>query len=122
MRKLPRDVPEMDNFDFTDLMLVYDMAGGLTKEEILQTFFLTAEDLSKTETIYFDEFYAFGQGMAANTVLQNFIESTKGKTGQAAAMQYLKRFAKNFEGEVEGDASGNFSFSFIKNEPIKVIN
>jgi hypothetical protein len=113
---IPREVPEMDIFDYTSLCTVKDMAAGMTKEEILETFNIKEDDLSKTEQIYFDEFYAFGKGMAVNTVIQNFIESTRGRQGQAAAMSFLKRFAKNFEGEIEGDSSGSFSFSFGKTD------
>jgi hypothetical protein len=52
--------------------------------------------------------------MAVHTVIQNLIESTRGRQGQAAAMQFLRRFAKQFEQEIEGDSSGTFSFSFGK--------
>jgi hypothetical protein len=114
MLTIPREVPEMDLFDYTSLCLVKEMAGGMTKVEILDTFHLDEKDLSKDEEIYFDEFYAYGKGMAVHTVIQNLIESTRGRQGQAAAMQFLRRFAKQFENEIEGDASGAFSFSFGK--------
>ena len=114
MFEIPREVPEMDIFDYTSLCTVKDMAAGMSKEEILATFHISLDDLSKTEEIYFDEFYAYGKGMAVNVVVQNLIESTRGRQGQAAAMQFLKRFAKQFEGEIEGDSSGSFSFSFGK--------
>ena len=112
LKELPREVPEMDILDYITLMTIKDMAAGMTKEEILNTFSIKEDDLSKTEGIYFEEFYQYGKGMAINTVVQNYIASTSGKTGQQAAMQYLRRFAKEFEKEVEGDSSGNFSFSF----------
>ena len=116
MFTIPREVPEMDIFDYTSLCTVKDMAAGMTKAEILETFHLDLEDLSKTEEIYFDEFYAYGKGMAVNVVVQNLIESTRGRQGQAAAMQFLRRFAKQFEQEIEGDTSGAFSFSFGKQD------
>ena len=116
LKTLPRDVPEMDTLDYVTLMTVKDMAAGMSKDEVLGTFSIQMDDLTKTERIYFDEFYAFGKGMAVNQVVQNLIESTKGRQGQAAAMSFLRRFAKEWEGEVEGDSGGAFSFSFGKAE------
>ena len=112
LKSLPRDVPEMDIFDYTTLMTVKEMAAGMSKEEILNTFSIKEDDLSKTEKIHFDEFFAYGKGMAVKEVINNLVESTKGRQGQAAAMAYLRRFAKEFEGEVEGDTSASFSFQF----------
>lgn len=116
LKTLPTAVPEMDSLDFVTLMLVKDMAGGMTKEEILSTFSISLEDLDEDEIIYFNEFYAYGKGTAVNKVVQNLIESTKGKSGQGAALAYLRRFATEFEKEVEGDSSGTFSFQFGKAE------
>ena len=112
MKTLPREVPEMKLFDYATLVLIHDMAGTMNKEEILNTFNLKEADLSETEKAYFNEFWAFGKGMAIHTVGRNFIESTKGRAGIPAAMAYLKRFAKEYEGTVEGDSSGSFSFTF----------
>ena len=109
---LPREVPEMDILDYTSLMMVYEMAAGMTKDEILETFSITKDDLSEDETIFFREFYNYGKGVAISKVVTNLVESTKGKGGNVAAMQYLRRFAKEFEGDVEGDSSGSFSFNF----------
>ena len=114
LKTLPREVPEMDILDYVTLMTIKDMAAGMNPEEILATFSISKDDLTKTERIYFDEFYAYGKGMAVNIVVQNLLESTKGRQGQQAAMAFLRRFAKEFEGEVEGDSSGSFSFSFGK--------
>ena len=50
--------------------------------------------------------------MAVHKVVTNLVESTKGRQGQAAAISFLRRFAKEFEGEVEGDKNGSFSFTF----------
>jgi hypothetical protein len=112
LKTLPRDVPEMDILDYVTLMTVKEMGAAMSKEEILDTFSIEWDDLSKTERIYFDEFLAFGKGMAVNTVVQNLIDSTKGKSGQGAAMAFLRRFSENFEKEVEGDSSGEFNFKF----------
>ncbi len=109
---LPREVPDMDNLDLTMLNQVTEMAAGMTKDEIFETFSIKQDDLDEDEIIYFDEFYAFGRGMAVNRVVQNLLANTKGKAGQAAAMSFLRRFAKGFEGEVEGDQSGEFNFTF----------
>lgn len=117
MKALPRDVPEMDTLDYTTLMQVKDMAAGMTKEEILDTFSISKDNLDEDETIYFDEFYAFGKGMAVSKVVNNLIDSTRGKQGSAAAMAFLRRFAKEFENEVEGDSSGSFSFQFGSSPP-----
>ena len=112
LKTLPRDVPEMDILDYVTLMMVKDMGAAMSKDEILDTFSIDWDDLSKTEQIYFEEFMAFGKGMAVNTVVQNLIDSTKGRQGQAAAMAFLRRFGKEFESEIEGDSSGSFSFQF----------
>tara|TARA_R110000803_G_scaffold62252_1_gene122499 strand:+ start:88 stop:441 length:354 start_codon:yes stop_codon:yes gene_type:complete len=116
LKSLPRDVPEMDTLDYVTLMTVKDMAAGMSKDEILATFSIEWDDLEKTEQIYFDEFMAFGKGMAINLVVQNLLDGTKGRAGTQAAMQFLKRFAKEFESDVEGDSSGSFSFQFGKAE------
>ena len=112
--QLPREVPEMDLLDLTTLMQVKEMAAGMTKDEILLTFSIKEDDLSTDEKIYFDEFYQYGRGTAINRVVQNLLDNTKGKAGQLAAMSFLRRFAKDFEGEIEGDSSGEFSFTFGK--------
>lgn len=112
LKELPKKVPEMDILDHELLVMVKDMAAGMTKEEIMSTFSMKTDDFSKEEVIFFDEFYHYGKGMAVHKVVTNLVESTKGRQGQAAAMSFLRRFAKNFEGEVEGDSSGSFSFRF----------
>lgn len=112
LKSLPRDVPEMDILDYVTLMTIKDMGAAMDKDEILATFSIKWDDLSLTEQIYFEEFLAYGKGMAVNTVVKNLIDSTKGRQGQAAAMSFLRRFGKNFENEIEGDSSGSFSFKF----------
>ena len=112
MKALPTEVPEMDNLDYVTLVLVSEMAAGMSKEEIFDTLYIKAEDLDADEKIAFAEFYQWGRGMAVHKVVKNLIESSKGKGGQQAAMAFLRRFAKEFEGEVEGDTSGSFSFTF----------
>lgn len=111
-KELPKKVPEMDVLDHDALMMVAEMAGGLTKEEIMVGMNIKSDDLSEEEEIFFDNFYNYGKMMTVHKVFNNLVESTKGRQGQAAAMQYLRRFAKNFEGEVEGDSTGSFSFTF----------
>lgn len=112
MKALPTEVPEMDHFDLIDLMAVNEMAAGMTKDEVLETFNYKWEELDTDEQIYFTEFFNYGRGMAKRRVVNNLIESTKGKGGTPAAMAYLRRFAKEFEGEVEGESAGSFSFTF----------
>lgn len=112
LKELPKKVPEMKILDLELLTYVKDMAGGMTKEEILETFSIELKDLAKDEGVFFDEFYNYGKGMAVHKVINNLIESTKGRQGQGAAMHFLRRFAKNFEGDLEGDSSGTFSFQF----------
>ena len=113
LTELPREVPEMKAFDLTALNKVSEMAAGMTKEEIFETFSVDPDKFDKDEKIYFDEFYAYGKGMAVNRVVQNLLESTKGKAGTNAAMAFLRRFSKEFEKEPEGgDGSGEFSFKF----------
>lgn len=112
LKELPKKVPEMDILDLEILTMVKDMAAGMTKEEILQTFSIDKDELSEEEEVFFSEFYNYGKGMAVHKVVTNLVESTKGRQGQAAAMSYLRRFAKEFEGELEGDSSGTFSFRF----------
>ena len=112
MKSLPTEVPEMDHFDLIDLMAVNEMAAGMNKEEILETFSYKEEDLDADEKIYFAEFFNYGRGMAKRKVINNLIESTKGRSGTNAAMAYLRRFSKEFEGEVEGESTGSFSFKF----------
>ena len=121
MKNLPVKVPDMDTLDYTTLMLIKDMASGMTKQEILNTFTIDMDDLDENEVIYFNEFYNYGRGMAVKVVINNLIDSTKGKAGQPAAMAFLRRFAKEFENEVEGDSSGSFSFNFGASPP-KSIN
>ena len=117
LKSLPREVPEMDILDINILMDVADMAKGMTKEEILAGFTISMEDFSQDEEIFFNEFYNYGKAMGIRVVVNNLVESTKGRQGTAAAMAYLRRFATEFEGEVEGDSSGSFSFSFGDGSP-----
>ena len=116
-RALPEDVPEMPILDLELLDLVKDMAAGMSKEEVLATFSIKADDFNEDEVIYFDEFYAYGKGMAVHKVVNNLIDSTKGRAGQGACMAFLRRFAKEWESEIEGDSSGNFSFTFGSKAP-----
>lgn len=112
LTSLPTEVPAMDTLDYVTLMQIKSMAAGMTREEVLETFSIDEEKFSKDEKIYFTEFYNYGRGMAVATVVNNLIESSKGRHGQAAAMAFLRRFAKEFEGVPEGDSSGSFSFNF----------
>jgi hypothetical protein len=113
LKELPRDVPEMDLLDYTTLMTISEMAAGMSKAEILETFSIDPEDFSKTEQIAFDEFYAYGRGMAVHTVVRNLMDQSRGRTGTVAAMSFLRRFAKEFEADLEdSDTSGSFSFQF----------
>lgn len=112
LAELPREVQEMPILDINILTSVSDMAAGMTKAEILDTFSIDEEEFSADESIYFNEFYSYGKGMAIHRVVNNLVESTKGKAGIPAALAYLRRFATEFEGEVEGDTSGSFSFNF----------
>lgn len=109
---IPRDVPDMDLLSYSTLMLVVDMAATMNKKEILDAFSIDEAEFTLDERTYFDEFYAYGKGMAIHTVGQNLIAATRGRNGAQAAMQYLKRFAKEFESDVEGDSTGSFSFTF----------
>lgn len=106
----------MPLLDISVLDAVAEMAAGMNKEEILKTFSIETDDLSKDEVIYFDEFYNYGRGMAVRKVVNNLVDSTRGKAGTGAAMAFLRRFAKEFEGEVDGDGTGEFHFSFGKAE------
>ena len=112
LKELPKKVPEMDILDHDALMLIAEMAGGLTKEEIIKGMDIKEDDFSDEEQIFFDQFYNYGKMRTMHKVITNLVDSTKGRQGQAAAMQYLRRFAKNFEGELEGDSVGSFSFTF----------
>jgi hypothetical protein len=113
LKELPKKVPDMDILDYELLMLIKDMAGTMmTKEEVLATFTIPGDDLSEEEEVFFNEFYNYGRGMAIHKVGQNLVDSTKGRQGQAAAMSFLRRFAKEFESEIEGDKNGSFSFQF----------
>lgn len=112
MIELPREVPDMNILDIDSLLLIHEMAGGMSKDEILTTFSIEEDDLSVDEKVYFEEFYAHGKGMAIRNVVNNLVESTKGKAGIPAALAYLRRFAKEFEGEADTSANGSFSFNF----------
>lgn len=112
LTSLPVEVPDMDNVNLTLLNQINEMAAGMNLDEIFQTFSIDKNKLSKDEIIYIDEFYNYGRGMAVNRVVQNLLNNTKGKAGQAAAMSFLRRFSKEFESEIEGDASGEFNFQF----------
>lgn len=112
LKSLPTDVPPMDNLDYVTLMLIKDMAAGMTEDEVLQTFSMDKENFSADEKIYFKEFYNFGRGMAVHIVVQNLVAASKGRNGIAASMSFLRRFAKEFESDLESDSSGSFSFQF----------
>ena len=114
LTELPRELPEgMEILDLQILHEIADMAAGMSREEILQTFSIDYDkDLSKDEQIHFDEFFNYGRGMAVRKVVNNLIDASRGRQGQAAAMSFLRRFAKEFEGELEGDGKGEFSFRF----------
>jgi len=112
LKSLPREVPEMDMLNLVDLNNIAEMAAGMSMEEILDMFSMDRKDFSVDEEVYFVEFFNYGRGLAKAKVINNLIESTKGRQGQAAALSYLRRFAKEFEKEVEGDSSGSFSFQF----------
>ena len=86
----------MDILDMSILMDVADMAKGMTKEEILNGFTLTMEDFSDEEEIFFNEFYNYGKAMGIRVVVNNLVESTKGRQGTAAAMAYLTLPGKDF--------------------------
>ncbi len=112
LKALPIEVPDMEILDFTTLMVMKDMAAGMTREEVLATFSIDPKEFDEDEKIYFEEFYAFGKGMAVHAVVQNLITQSRAKGGIPAAMAFLRRFSTEFEKEVEGDNTGEFSFRF----------
>lgn len=117
LKSLPTDLPEMESLNLTDLNQMAQMAAGLSQDEVLETFSIHRDSLTKDELIYFNEFYNYGRGMAKHQAVQSLLAATKGRNGAQAALQYLKRFAKEFEGDIEGDSSGSFSFQFGQSAP-----
>lgn len=114
MLNIPNSVPEMDSLNYSVLTDVKDMAAGMTKEEILETFTLDWDKLSKDEKIYFTEFYNYGRGMAKKLAVSNLLEATKGKTGIPAALTYLRQFADEFDGvDAVGTGKGEFSLKVV---------
>lgn len=114
-----QDIPPLDVFDQATLTEVQDMAKvGMSKEEILDTYSITAEDweaMPKTDRIYFEQFYSYGRGMGVRQVGEYLFQQASSKNGMQASLAYLKRFAKNFEGDVQGE-NGNFSLNMFMGE------
>jgi len=108
---IPFEVPEMQNLNIVTLNLVAEMAQGMTKEEIFESFSCEADDLEDHELAWFDKFYYYGRGAAVSQVIKNLIETSR--KNPAAGVTFLRRQSKVFEGDLaDGDATETFSFTF----------
>lgn len=92
--------PPMDHLNEAILAEVRDAArAGLDKDDILTGYSLKIEQLTKTEVIYFDESFNYGRFQGLKLMGEKLQDEAKRKGGAPAALAFLRRFSKSWEGE-----------------------
>lgn len=109
-----------DGFFKPDMLAeIETLAAGLSENEIFQYYFTTKEQLKPEDLKYFHIAFTRGRALAKSRAIEKLFASMGDtKTGTAAALSYLKRFADEFAVDIDDNEGkeGAFSFQVIMNE------
>ena len=109
-----------DGFFKPDMLAeIENLSAALSEKEIFQYYFTTVEQLKSIDLKYFHIAFTRGRALGkARAVDKLFLSMSDSKTGTAAALSYLKRFAEEFKGEIDDSEGkeGSFSFHVTMNE------
>lgn len=103
-----------EKFDQDMLMLVEQLAQGLSHKEALAYFGVTEEVLNPAEQRYFRTAYDRGVAQAKHLATQKLFASMSDKGGGAVAMEYLRMFSDKFPSEGEQSHNNGFQLKVIK--------
>lgn len=92
------------------------LARGLTIEEALNFYGLTAGVLPEYDALYFVATYLQGRVKAKSDAVAALFNNMNGAQGTQASLAYLNRFAQSFQTEV---GSGNDTIKAIKIEVVE---
>jgi hypothetical protein len=99
---------------FTDATLseVQDWArAGITREEIMDGYSLAWEDLPQADQDAFEEHYRYGRIQGIKQMSDALFLQARGKQGTPAALAFLARFSKEWQGEINPDGKQTFNFT-----------
>lgn len=87
-------------FSAADLGEIENMAKGLAREEILGYFMMEDKDLTADEKVWFEKAYTRGRTRGKIQAVDSLFKQMNNneKQGAQAALSYLRKFAKDFEG------------------------
>ena len=103
---------ECEVFDDSTLREVQGMAQvGLTRNEILDGYSISWDDLPETDQKAFTEHYNYGRVCGLKQMSESLFLQARSKQGTAASLAYLARFAAEWKKEVD-TATGDTNFVF----------
>lgn len=100
-----------------DLSRIEYLAGGLSKEEVLATFYLTTTDVTPADMKVFDLAFAKGRAEAKSKAVNNLFTQMQSRDGVKGALAYLVRFGDDWpsiEEETSKSGERTFKVSFSK--------
>jgi hypothetical protein len=115
----PPPVPENPNLTLTQEVCdnIQLLAScGLARDEILDGYCVDYDKLETDEQILVTQYYAWGKLKGLSDAAQDLKKHSSGRGGFPATMQFLRRFAKQFEKAIDEDTPANlrdgFTFHF----------
>ena len=83
------------------------LAAGLSREEVLDCYGVSEEELNQCDRDIFDRAYRKGRALAkARAVDALFVQMVSGKDGVKGSLSYLRQLGKEWEGEGESGVAG----------------
>jgi hypothetical protein len=97
-----------------DVGTIESRAAGLSKEEVLATYYRTYDELGKDEIALFEKAYARGRALAKFLAVDMLFRQMQGKDGVKGALSYLVRFGDDWPAiEDERTKGGEHSFKVV---------
>lgn len=106
------DCPPFDHFEEGDMLVVEEMAAGMSEQEIFDYFSIDSEaDLDETEKIYFKKHYKKGKSIGKRKMVNAMMKAANMKGGGAVAASFLAKQGEEWKSDGSGAGSGTFSFT-----------
>ena len=85
--------------------------AGLTKEEILDGFSLSMDQIPEDDMNAFNEHFNYGRVIGLRQMGDNLFMQARSKQGTPAALAFLGRFAREWQKEVNENGDTTFNFT-----------
>ena len=109
-------------FDQSDLSEIESFSKGMSKEEVLEYYALTIEDLkdsNKEDYKYFTIAFNRGRSIGKHAAVDALFTQMRQKGGHQPAISYLRRFAQDWpvdDDQIDNESGdGKFTFNVTMN-------